>query len=208
MLAVVKPSPLRLWGFLLTVVGGGALALGALSSWAAVSIGGSSVGAVPTKGIDLWQGWIALALGTLIVVAIMALRFVRPQRRGAVAVAIVAMGLLALALAVWCVVALEDVVQDTGVDALVSMVAAQLGLSATQARELVEEALGSAGIEVQAQAGLWLTVVGAALATVGGVLDLAWVRRKRELGDAIDVDTRPAPGPVDAPDDPAAGAPD
>ena len=56
MLAVVKPSPLRLWGFLLTVIGGALIAFGSIGNWAAVSLGSSTENAVPTKGIDLWQG--------------------------------------------------------------------------------------------------------------------------------------------------------
>jgi hypothetical protein len=200
MLAVVKPSPLRLWGFVLTVVGGAAIAFGSISDWAAVSLGGSAESAVPTKGIDLWQGQVTLALGVLVIVGILALRFVRPERRAPLAVALVAMGLLALGLAVWCVLALDAVVEDTGVNALIDTVAAQLGISEAEARELVTQVLATAGVEVQAQAGLWLTVAGAVLATVGGLLDLAWVRRKRLVGDAIDPDTLPAPAAPQPPE--------
>ncbi len=193
MLAVVKPSPLRLWGFLLTVIGGAALAFGSVSDWAAVSLGGTDEGAVATKGIDVWQGKVTLALGVLIVIGILVLRFVRPERRTGLAVAIIAMGFVALAMAVWCLSSLEAVVTDTGVDALVQTIVTQLGLTESQARQLVEQALGTAGIEVKAQAGLWVALFGAVLATIGGLVDLAWVRRKRELGDAIDVDTHPEP---------------
>ena len=42
MLAVVKPSPLRLWGFLLTVIGGALVAFGSIGNWAAITLGGSS----------------------------------------------------------------------------------------------------------------------------------------------------------------------
>jgi hypothetical protein len=41
---------------------------------------------------------------------------------------------------------------------------------------------------VRAQTGLWLTLAGASVATVGGVVDLVWVLRKRTLDDAIDDD--------------------
>ena len=67
MLAVVKPSPLRLWGFLLTVLGGALIAFGSIGNWAAISLGGSAEGAIPTKGIDVWQGKVTLILGALIV---------------------------------------------------------------------------------------------------------------------------------------------
>jgi hypothetical protein len=200
MLAVVKPSPLRLWGFILTVAGGAAIAFGSISDWAAVSLGGSAESAVPTKGIDLWQGQVTLVLGALEIAGILALRFVRPERRAPLALALVAMGLLALGLAAWCVVALDAVVEDTGVAALIDTVAAQLGVTEAEAREMVTQVLATAGVEVQAQAGLWLTVAGAALATIGGLVDLAWVRRKRLAGEAIDPDTLPVPAAPEPPE--------
>lgn len=191
MLSVVKPSPLRLWGFVLTVLGGALMAFGSLRDWAAVSLGGSSEGAIPTKGIDVWQGKATLILGALIVVGILALRFVRPERRNAMAFAIVVAGLAALALGLWAVLALESVVHDTGVDALIKVLEG-LGVSATKARQQILATLSKEGIGVNAQIGLWMTVAGGVLATAGGLVDLAWVRQKRLVGNAIDPDTLPA----------------
>lgn len=189
MLAVVKPSPLRLWGFLLTVIGGALMAFGSIGNWAAVSLGGSTENAVPTKGIDLWQGKVTVALGALVVIGILALRFVKPERRNLLAGTIVALGVVGFCLTVWCVVALESVVRDTGTDGLVELVVTQLGLSSAEAREQVLAALGATGIEVQAQLSLWVTLAGSTLAIAGGIVDLAWVRRKRVAGDSIDPDT-------------------
>ena len=132
MLAVVKPSPLRLWGFLLTVLGGALIAFGSIGNWAAISLGGSSEGAIPTKGIDVWQGKATLLLGALIVVGILALRFVRPERRNAMAVAIIVAGLAALALGLWVLLALKSVVHDTGVDELTQVLERQ-GVATTKA---------------------------------------------------------------------------
>jgi hypothetical protein len=42
-------------GFLLTVVGGALIAFGSIGNWAA-SAWGTARDAVPTKGIDGWQG--------------------------------------------------------------------------------------------------------------------------------------------------------
>jgi hypothetical protein len=185
---VARPSPLRLWGFVLTVLGGALLSFGSISDWAAVALGGSTEAAVPTKGVDVWQGKATLALGVLIIAGILGLRVLRPERRPVLAIALIVLGLVALGLAVWCAVALGSVVTDTGVDALVQTVVDEFGVPADQARRLIEEAMAGAGVEVQAQTGLWLTLVGAVVATVGGAVDLAWVRRKRALGDAIDAD--------------------
>ena len=201
MLAVVKPSPLRLWGFLLTVVGGALMAFGSVGDWAAVSLGGSTENAVPTKGIDLWQGKVTVLIGVLIIVAILALRFVRPERRNLLAAGIVVLGAIGFGIALWCVVALDSVVRDTGIDALIDLVVTQLGLSPAEARSQVLAALGTTGVEVEAQLSLWLTLAGGVLAIAGGLVDLAWVRHKRDVGDAIDPDTvtaRTEGAPVDA----------
>jgi hypothetical protein len=189
MLAVVKPSPLRLWGFILTVLGGALMAFGSIGDWAAIALGGSTENAVPTKGIDLWQGKTTLILGALIVVGILALRFVRPERRNLLAGGIVVLALTGVGIAAWCLLALDAVVRDSGVDGLVDLVVAQLALSAAEARRQVLAALGSAGIDIQAQLSLWLALAGSALAVAGGIVDLAWVRQKRVAGDAIDPDT-------------------
>jgi hypothetical protein len=180
-LAVVKPSPLRLWGFLLTAIGGALIAFGSLGDWAAVSLGSSTEGAVPTKGIDIWQGIVTLILGALLVVAILALRFVRPERRNAMAVAIVVAGLAALAFGLWALFALESVVRDIGVDELAKI----------YGRQEVLQAMSREGIAAEAQTGLWMTVAGGVLATAGGFVDLAWVRQKQLVGNAIDPDTLP-----------------
>jgi preprotein translocase subunit SecG len=187
MLAVVKPSPLRLGGFLLTVIGGALMAFGSMGDWAAVSLGGSTENAVPTKGIDVWQGKVTLILGALIVIGILALRFVRPERRNAIGIAIVVAGLTGFGLGVWALVALKSVVQDTGVDELARV----------YGRQEVLKTMSKVGIATEAQIGLWMTVVGGVLATAGGFVDLAWVRQKRLVGDAIDPDTLPeASGPA------------
>ena len=197
MLAVVKPSPLRLWGFLLTVVGGALIAFGSIGNWAAISLGNSVENAVPTKGIDVWQGIATLILGVLIVIGILALRFVRPERRNAIAVAIVVAGSIALALGVWALLALDSVVHDVGVDELARV----------YGRQEVLKTMSEQGVAVKAQTGLWMTVAGGVLATVGGFVDLAWVRHKRDAGDAIDPDTLTASA-AETSSDAEDGAPD
>lgn len=189
MLAVVRPSPLRLWGFILTVVGGALIAFGSIADWAAVSLGGSVVNAVPTKGIDVWQGKLTLLLGALIVLGILALRFIRAERRASMAIAIIALAVATLALALWSVTTLRTVVRDSGIDGLVRLIGEELGLSRGEARREVLQVLDSTGIDVRAKLGLWLAVAGGGLAVAGGVVDLLWVRHKRAAGDAIDPDT-------------------
>jgi hypothetical protein len=187
MLTVVKPSPVRLWGFLLTVVGGAAIAFGSIGNWAAVSLGGSTENAVPTKGVDLWQGKVALVLGASIVIAILALRMVRPERRNVLAGGITLFAIAAAGIAVWCLVALDSLVHDTGVDQAIAAFGRQ--------------AVTDRGIHLEQQSSVLVVLAGGVVATAGGLVDLMWVRMKRDAGDAIDPDTAPAtasepdPGP-------------
>ncbi|MGH2595350.1 MAG: hypothetical protein ACRDH7_05245 [Actinomycetota bacterium] len=192
MLAVVKPSPLRLWGFLLTAIGGALIAFGSIENWATITLGGSSENVVPTKGIDLWQGKVTVVLGAMTVIGILALRFVRPERRNMVGILLTVVGLVCLGIAVWCLVSLESVIHGTGIDALTKHVADVLGISEAQARQAVLRTMQQKGIDVRAQTGLWMAAVGGVLASVGGFVDLAWVRQKRIAGNTIDPDTLPA----------------
>jgi len=198
MLAVVRPSPLRLWGFLLTAAGGALVAFGSIGSWAAVALGGSTLNAVPTNGIDVWQGKVTVILGLIIVVAILALRFVRPDRRKAVAIGITVAAIASLGVAVWCVTSLSSITHDIGVDALTKHVSDVLGITLEQARQRVVATLQQKGIDVRAQTGVWLVLAGSVLATAGGLFDLAWVHQKRLAGNAIDPDTFPAKTSDDA----------
>ena len=198
MLAVVKPSPLRLWGFLLTALGGALVAFGSIGNWATITLGGTTQNAVPTNGIDLWQGKVTVVLGILIVLAILALRFVRPERRTMVALLITVAALACAGIAGWCLGSLESVIHGTGVDALVKHIAEVLGISEAQAREQVLLTMQKKGIAVQTQPGLMVAFAGALVATVGGLADLAWVRQKRIAGNAIDPDTLPVKTEQDA----------
>lgn len=195
MLAVVKPSPLRLWGFLLTVIGGALIAFGSIGNWATITLGGTTENAVPNNGIDLWQGKVTAVLGLLIVLAILALRFVRPERRKMVALLITVAALISVGIAAWCLSSLDSVIHGTGVDALAQRVAQVLGISEAQARQQVLLTMQKKGIDVQAQPGLVTAFAGGLVAVAGGLVDLAWVRKKRIAGNEIDPDTLPVAAP-------------
>jgi hypothetical protein len=74
-------------------------------------------------------------------------------------------------------------------------------------RQEVLKTMSEQGVAVKAQTGLWMTVAGGVLATVGGFVDLAWVRHKRDAGDAIDPDTLTASA-AETSSDAEDGAPD
>ena len=198
MLAVVKPSPLRLWGFLLTALGGALIAFGSIGNWATITLGGTTENAVPSNGIDLWQGKLTVVLGAMIVIGILALRFVRPEHRIAMGILLTVAALIGLGIAAWCLISLESVIHGTGIESLVKHLVDVLGMSEAEARRAVVRTMQEKGIDVRAQTGLWMVAAGGVVATVGGFVDLAWVRQKRIAGNAIDPDTLPVGTEPDA----------
>jgi hypothetical protein len=93
--SMARPSKLRLAGFLALTLGGLLLSLGSLMDWATVQPFDT-----PTRGVDLWEGTVTLAIGFVVLFGMILMRLVRPHRaRQAVAVVILALGLIATALA-------------------------------------------------------------------------------------------------------------
>ncbi|MEX0753810.1 MAG: hypothetical protein WD206_00740 [Actinomycetota bacterium] len=172
-----RPSPLRLWGFLVTILGGTLLGVGAILSWASVEIGsvGGAFPAEPVPGIDVLAGKIALGAAILALLGIPAMRQALTHRgRRAWAIAIIILGLVGGGLALWSGLApdtrLDDGVNQALEDAA-QPIADQTGLPVDQVVERLQEV---AVTTVTVEPGLWLTVAGGALAVAGGVLGLVW----------------------------------
>jgi len=188
----IKRTPLRVWGFLLTVLGGALIALGALLPWVSVGLRSDTSGALTTTslGVDLRPGKVTLALGVLVVLAIAGLRLSHsiPLRR-AIAVGVVVAGIVAVALAIR-ETTIKDHLLFTGARQVAEQIHAQTGLPTqdvvTRARaQLQKEGFADAGI------GLWLTILGGVVAVAAGVLDLLWVR-SRAIAHAHAFDAPPA----------------
>ena len=208
MLAVVKPSPLRLWGFLLTVVGGALIGvrldreLGGGQRWGAAPRTPS-----PPRGSISGKGRSRVIIGALIIVGILGAA-VRParaaqrdrrrdRRLGVVAVRIASLGARRAGLG-------RSRRRDRASIELVRSSDSQ-----ADARSEVARALGTKASQVQAQISLWLTlsdrrprdrrrVRRSGLGTAASAL----------AGDAIDPDTLTASAAETSSDPEADGAPD
>jgi MFS family permease len=178
-LDVSKPTPLRLFGFLFTALGGLLMALGSISDWATVVFLGQSFKDSATPGIDLPEGKAVLALGILMLVAIVAMRLARTiGARRVLATGICIAAAAAISVAAYDVVRADERFGDYSVDRVATGLSQATGLSLEQARNEVESYIEREG-SIDVGSGLWLVLGGGALGLVGGLLDLAWVSQQR-----------------------------
>jgi hypothetical protein len=174
------PSPLRLWGFLVTILGGTLLGIGSLLVWAEVAIGtrGGSFDPEPVKGLDQLDGIIVLGSAIVILLGIPAMRQALTRRgRRAWAIAILVLGLLSTGIALSAALA-PDSRLDAGVnDALEETalsISAQTDLPVDEVLDRLEE---EAETTITVEPGLWVTAAGGVLAAIGGFLGLLWASK-------------------------------
>ena len=180
MRGIERPTPIRLWGFLLTVAGGAQIGFGAVLDWGKVAFHGTTVNAIPTKGVDLAEGKAVLAAGVAVMVGILALRLLRSHgSRRLVSIGIITFSLAAGALTLSVVARSDSVFEPVAIDAEAHHIFEQIGLPVDLARRRLLEVVQQEGIGVRYQWGLYLTLAGSAVGILGGVFDLAWVGRKR-----------------------------
>jgi len=178
--STARPTPLRLWGFLLTAAGALVLGIGCTLDWAVLGFPGDTGGAldVPVKGIDVWEGVASLAAAILALVGTLGLRFLRGvDARRALALAVVTLGALAMALAIS--VAMRPDARfagDEALDQVASSLAGALDIPVEEAKTQLLDELDLA-LEVTLGPGVWLTMAGGLLIVVGGSLTLAWAKR-------------------------------
>jgi hypothetical protein len=192
-LDVSRPTPLRLFGFVFTALGGLLIALGSISDWATVVFLGQTFPDSATPGIDVPEGKLVLALGVLMLGGIVAMRLARTVgiRRllaGGICIAAAA----AITVAAFDVVRADDRFGGYAVDKLAEQLSASSGIPLEQARTRVEAFIGTEG-SIDIGLGLWLVLSGGVLGLVGGLLDLAWVGQQRRR--AVSEDEVPAPPP-------------
>lgn len=185
-LDVSRPTPLRLFGFIFTALGGLLIALGSISDWATVVFLGQAFRDSTTPGVDLAEGKVVLGLGVLMLVAIVALRLARTiGTRRLLAAGICVAAVATIAVAVVDLVRADDRFGDYAVDGLTKQLSAASGRSLEQARNDVEAYIAQEG-SIDIGAGLWMVLAGGGLGLVGGLLDLAWVGQQRLLAAGID----------------------
>jgi hypothetical protein len=198
LLSTARPSKLRLAGFATLTLGGVLLGVGALLTWATVGFPGDLQGTldVKTKGVDVWEGEVALAIGVATLVGMIVMRLLRSARaRRGVAVAILVAGLGAAAL-----VASDALRADSrfggsgGLDAIAHRLATRLGQPYPAIRIRVEKELGRV-LRVDLGFGMFLAIAGGISAAAGGALSIAWARA-RQAAPAGDTPAPPLEPPV------------
>jgi len=181
LLSTARPTPLRLWGFLVLAVGALVAGLGALLDWAVIGFPSDTAGEldVPVKGIDVWEGKVVLAAAVLALVGQLALRTIRGREpRRAVAFGLATLGALILAIALSVVVRADARLGGSeGLDTLAADLAEQLDEPVDAVRAQLEERFADQ-LTVDLGIGVWVAALGGILVDVGGALNLAWVRRQ------------------------------
>jgi hypothetical protein len=186
-LDVSRPTPLRLFGFLFTAVGGLLIALGAISDWATVVFLGGAFPDSAAKGIDVVEGKVALGLGIFLLVAIVAMRLAGSLgARRAIALLMTVSALSALAIGVVDIVRAQDRFGGYTVDQTAKQLANDSGQPLDKVRASVEGVIAREG-SIDLGLGIWLVVAGGAIGTIGGLLDIAWVGQRRLAGMSADI---------------------
>ncbi len=169
-LNAAPPSPLRLWGFLLTAVGALLAGVAALLVWVTVGLKGADVLNAAYHGTDLADGRLVLTGAVILLIAVLASRFVRTRNaRIVVALLAITAGLLA------AVVAARFLMTASSRFAPVSSVVAQAIAEATKSTP--EAVVAKFGGFRTVSLAPWLALAGGLLGLAGGLLTLRWARR-------------------------------
>jgi len=179
--SMARPTGLRLAGTACVTLGAIAAGVGATREWATIGFTADVERAadVPFHGIDVWEGKVVLfaAVASLLVMLAMRISGSRSTRRG-LAIALIVLGALCVALPVADAVRAKDRFGGVeGVDRLARMLSVRLGLPEEVVREPIAHLLDE-GLRVEISPGLWITAAGGVLLVAGGVLGLAWARRR------------------------------
>ena len=182
--STARPSTLRLAGFLTLTTGGLMISLGSLTTWAKVPPFDT-----PTRGTDLWEGIVTLAIGVAVLVGMVTMRLMgTASARRAMAVAILALGLSAAAIAAADAVRGNARFTSPGQrDRIARELAAELHLPYEEVRSRLA-VVYEQRFHVSLRPGLFVVVAGGLLVAAGGALSVAWAGRSstphadREIG--------------------------
>jgi hypothetical protein len=177
------PSPLRLWGFLLTVLGALLAGVGALLTWVTVGFTTPPI-ASASKGVDLWEGLVVLGCAVLLLVGILATRALRSRGSRTLAAAVLTgAGFVAMAIAGAFLVTAPSRFSPVDATKLVDTLARALGQPVDQVKQALQQATAQLGPYTTVGAGPWLALAGGVLGLVGGILALAWTTRRNATED-------------------------
>ena len=170
-----KPSPLRLAGFVLSMVGAILIGYGATTTWITAGFEGGGDANTAIPGIDMVDGVVAVVCALVVLVGVLGTRMAsRPRIRKVLASLAIAAGVVAFAIG--------------GAFVLVG-----------KSRSAVTDAVGMPVSDVEAAggyaelgAGPYLVMLGGIGAFVGGILSLAWASRISAPAPATDRAPDPA----------------
>ena len=181
--STARPTGLRLLGFLALIVGAVLVGVGATMTWATVGFPNDNAHAldVATKGIDVWEGLVALAVAALALIALVVMRLVASDRvRSVLAWAIAVGGALVAVLAAYDMATARDRFGGTaGLGQIARRIAAEQGAPVDKVRSLLEQNFGHA-LRVDVGPGLWMALAGGILLVAAGILALLWARARRD----------------------------
>jgi hypothetical protein len=180
-LSTARPTTLRVAGFAAVVLGAIASGVGATRAWVSIGLAADvqHAGDLPVHGTDVWEGKVVLfaAAAALLVMIAMRISGSNSTRRGLAAFLII-LGVASVALPLVVAERADDRFgAGEGLERYVKGIAAQVGLPEDVVRQQLEDEFDRAG-RVEIEPGLWLGAAGGVLLAAGGVLGLAWVRRR------------------------------
>ena len=172
---VSKPTPLRLWGFVCTALGGLFVALGSLLTWVTATANGFPAQIAPRwVGTDIPEGKVCFVAGIVLLLGILLLRGMRSRpAKQAVAVILIVAGIVAFGVAGTVAVTVQS--RYAGRAAVAAQIAAQEAILLADAEAKVPGSV-SASLGI----GVFMAVAGGMAGAIGGVLSLALVSRPEE----------------------------
>ena len=160
-------------GFALTAAGALLAALGTTVIWMSTGLRRDIRGLLDLefRGLDLVEGIAALAVAAMTLVGLVLVRRLRGSARVGIAVSLIACGFVLIALPVWVAVRAED----RAVEEIAQVVAGSAGITIDEATRRVRT---EPDLAVRADSsGVWLSIAGGVLVTLGGVSTILWARR-------------------------------
>lgn len=151
---------------LFAIVGGVLAAVGSFLAWASVSAAGEGVSAKGTDGTD---GYITLVAGIILILyGVARITGNAMGTKKAMAVIAIVAGLIAGGVAVYDALTAKDRVLDEAA----SQVASTAGVSQTEARAFLDQAVDSGQVGISLSFGIFVVVAGGVLGLIGGVMGL------------------------------------
>jgi hypothetical protein len=161
------PATFRAGGFVLTVLGALLLGVGSVLVWLTVHLVADTAGVLDQSypGLDLWEGKVALACAVALVVGALVVRVGSSDRgRRVVAASVIAVGALAVIVALVALLGERTRLQDRAVEDMSAAAGGQL-TGVQQVADL--------GVETTGGIGVFLAIAGGVVAAAGGTLGLA-----------------------------------